>query len=99
MACTGGDTTFLQSYLPEKEIPHFFYLKRNDLLINVVKDITDHMLENKSFIEWHYYEHSRLKNFGQQLMGTTATFERLRPLRSWIIVLARDVQKVYLEGF
>ena len=94
MACTGGDITFFQSYLPEKEISHFFYVKRNDLLINVVKDITDHMLENKTFIEWHYDEHSSLKNLGQQLMGTTATFERLRPLWSWINVLARDVQKV-----
>ena len=94
MACTGDDITFLQSYLPEKEISHFFYVKRNDLLIDVVKDITDQMLENKTFIEWHYDEYSSLKNLGQQLMGTTATFEWLRPLRSWINVLARDVQKV-----
>lgn len=63
-------------------------------MINVVKDITDHMLENKTLIEWHYDEHSSLKDLGQQLMGTAATFERLRLLRSWIKVLARDVQKV-----
>ena len=49
MACSDGDITFLQSYLPEKDISHFFYVKRNDLLVNVVKDITDHMLQSTIF--------------------------------------------------
>lgn len=81
MACTNGDITFLQSYLPEKDISHFFYVKRNDLLVNVVKDITDHMLQNTIFTDQHYDEHSYLKKLGEQLLGGTATFERLRPLR------------------
>ena len=94
MACTNGDITFLQSYLPEKDISHFFYVKRNDLLINVVKDITDHMLQSTIFTDWHYDEHSYLKKLGEQLLGSTATFERLRPLRSWINGLAKDIKRV-----
>jgi len=94
MACTNGHITFLQSYLPEKGISHFFYVKRNELLVNVVKDITDHMLQNTNFTDWHYDEHSYLKKLGEQLLGGTATFERLRPLRSWINGLAKDVKRV-----
>jgi len=94
MACTKGDITFIQSYLPEKDISHFFYVERNDLLINVVKHITDHILEKRTFTDWHYDEHCHLKRLGVQLMGSTATFERLRPLRSWINGLAKDVKQV-----
>ena len=81
MACTGGDITFLQSYSPEKEISHFFYVKRNDLLTNVVKDITDHTLENKTFIEWHYDEHSSLKN----LIWDNNSWEPLQPLKGFAL--------------
>ena len=94
MACTNGDITFLQSYLPEKDISHFFYVKRNDLLVNVVKDITDHMLQNTIFTDQHYDEHSYLKKLGEQLLGGIATFERLRPLRSWINGLAKEIKRV-----
>ncbi|KAL9959757.1 hypothetical protein ACROYT_G033112 [Oculina patagonica] len=94
MSCTGGQITFLQSYLPEKDVSNFFYIARNDLLINVIKDITDHILHNEVFVEWHYDEHPHLCKLGEELLGSIATFERLRYLRSWINVLAKDVKKV-----
>lgn len=94
MACTNGHITVLQSYLPEKDIYNFFYVKRNELLVNVVKDITDHMLQNTIFTDWHYDEHSYLKKLEEQPLGGTATFERLRPLRSWINGLAKDIKRV-----
>ena len=94
MSCTGGQITFLQSYLPEKDVSNFFYIARNDLLINVTKDNTDHILYNKVFVEWHYDEHPHLCKLGEELFGNTATFERLRYLRSWVNVLAKDVKQV-----
>ena len=46
MSCTGGQITFLHSYLPEKDVSNFFYMARNDLLINVMRDVTDsHFIE------------------------------------------------------
>ena len=78
MSCTGGQITFLQSYLPEKDVSNFFYIARNDLLINVIKGITDHILYHKVFVEWHYDEHPHLCKLGEELFGNTATFERLR---------------------
>ena len=88
MSCTGGQITFLQSYLPEKDVSNVFYIARNDLLINVIKDITDHILHKKVFVEWHYDEHPHLYKLGEELLGSIATFEKLRYLRSWINVLA-----------
>ena len=48
-------------------------MKRNDLVVNVVKDITDHMLQNTIFTDWHYDEYSYLRKLGEQLLGGTAT--------------------------
>ena len=47
MACTNGNVTFLQSCLPEKDVSQ----KRNDLLVNVVKDIRGHMMQNTIFTD------------------------------------------------
>jgi len=50
MACIGADVTFLESYLPEKHVlnPNIFTIERNNLLIDVCKMITEHILEQKT---------------------------------------------------
>ena len=45
MSCAGANLVFLQSYLPEKKSSNIFF--RNDLLIDVLKEITDHILHQK----------------------------------------------------
>ena len=94
MSRTGGDITFLQSYLPEQDTSTIFYISRNDLLITVMKELADHLLSDKPFEFWHYDEHAYLSKLGEQLLGDTATFERLRYFRSWVNLLAKDVKKV-----
>ena len=47
MTCTNGNVTFLRSCLPEK----FVSQKRNDLLVNVVKDIRGDMMQNTIFTD------------------------------------------------
>jgi len=94
MICTGGNITFLQSYLPEKDISNIFFISRNDLLMNVIKDVCDNILDNDIFIEWHYDEHPLLCKLGKKLLGGFATFEKLQPLRSWINLLAKEVKQV-----
>ena len=43
----GPQVLFLQSYLPENKSSNFFFLQRNDLLIDVMKEITDHILKQE----------------------------------------------------
>ena len=50
MCCTWGQITFLQSYLPEKKCSNFFFIKRNNLLIDVMKEITDHSLKHGAIL-------------------------------------------------
>ena len=76
MVCTGGQITFLQSYLPEKDTSNFFYIRRNDLLLNVVQEICDHILLNTVFTGWHNDDHPQLSKLGEQLFGHTANFEK-----------------------
>ena len=48
MACTVGEVTFCESYLPEEHVASFFTIERKNLLIDVCKMITDHILEQKT---------------------------------------------------
>jgi len=64
MCCTGGQIIFLQSYLPERKISNCFFIKRNDLLIDVMKEIADHILKHEVVTEWHYEENSYLAKLG-----------------------------------
>ena len=90
MSCTGCQVTFLQSYLPEKKTSNFFLITKNDLLIDIIKVITDNILDGNVFAEWHYDEHPHLCKLGEQHLGNTASFERLRYLRSWLNLLAKQ---------
>lgn len=47
MACTRANLVFLQCHLPEKKSSNTFFIPRNDLLIDVLKEITDHILHRK----------------------------------------------------
>lgn len=77
MCCTGGQIIFLQSYLPERKISTCFFIKRNDLLIDVMKEIPDHILKHEVVTEWHYEENSYLAKLGKQLLGSIPTFDTL----------------------
>ena len=94
MCCTGGQITSLQSYLPEKKCSNFFFIKRNNLLIDVMKEITDHILKHEVVTEWHHEENSHLTRLGKQLLGNVPNFDSLRSFRSWVNCMAKQVQRV-----
>ena len=94
MICCGGKITFLQFYLPEKNISNFFCIIRNDLLLNNTKDITDHILEQKVFDQWHHDDNIHLRKLGEQVLGHMATFENLRHFRSWVNNMAKSTKIV-----
>ena len=94
MCCTGAQILFLQSYLPQSKSSNFFFLQRNDLLIDVMKEITDHILKQEVVSEWHYDEESYLSKLGKQLLGNIPSFETLRLFRMWVNQMAKKVKKV-----
>ena len=61
MACTGTVLTFIESYLPEQNIANVFFVKRDNLVIDVCKATTDHILERKIVTYWPHEEHNLLK--------------------------------------
>ena len=61
MACTVAEITVLESYLPEKHVANVFTIERNNLLIDVCKMITDHILEQKAVTYWPHEENKLLK--------------------------------------
>ena len=60
MSCAGANLVFLQSYLPEKKSSNIFFIPRNDLPIDVLKEITDHILQHKIVSKWDYEENNHL---------------------------------------
>ena len=73
MCCTGEQIKFSCFF--------FFFMKRNYLLIDVMKEITDHNLKHDVVGEGHYEENSHLCKLGKQLLGSIPTFDRMRNFR------------------
>ena len=78
MSCAGANLVFLQSYIPEKKSSNIFFIPRNDLLIDVLKEITDHILHQKIASKWDYEENNHLSELGKNLLNTVPSFDTLR---------------------
>ena len=96
MACTVAKVTFLESYLPEKHVANFFTIERNNLLINVCKMITDHILEQKTVTYWPHQEKKMLRKLGDLVIGQIASLDSLRPLLSWVNNMAKSMEQLLL---
>ena len=68
MVCTGAPYCILESYYPETQQASFFLVKRDDVLISVMKDITNSILNDKPLFEW---SHSEKKLQGENVGGST----------------------------
>jgi len=68
MSCAGANLVFLQSYIPEKKSSNIFFIPRNDLLIDVLKEITDHILHQKIVSKWDYEENNHLSELRKNLL-------------------------------
>ena len=75
----------------------FFYIIRNDLLLNITKDITDRILEQRVFDQWHHDDNIHLRKLGEQVLGHMATFENLHHFRSWVNNMAKSTKIVVFE--
>lgn len=94
MSCAGANLVFLQSYLPENKSSNIFFIPRNDLLIDVLKEITDHILHHKIVSKWDYEENNHLSELGKNLLNTVPSFDTLRQFRNWVNQMTKDIKKV-----
>ena len=94
MVCTDAHSCILLSYHPESKHGNFFLIKRDDLLMNVIKDICDCLLNNELLLEWYHNEVHELKLLGKKLTGKKMDFEILKPLRSYINKCTKKVSPV-----
>ena len=94
MCCAGANLVFLQSYLPEKKSSNIFFIPRNDLLIDVLKEITDHILDQKIVSKWDYEENTHLSVLGKDLLKTVPSFDTLLQFREWVNQMTKHIKKV-----
>ena len=71
----GPILVFLQSYLLEKKSSSIFFIPRNERLIDVLKEITDHILHQKIVSKWDYEENNHLSELGKNLLNTVPSFD------------------------
>ena len=91
MVCTGAPYCILESYYPETQQASFFLVKRDDVLISVMKDITNSILNDKPLFEW---SHSEKKLQGENVGGSTPDFASIKPLRTYINTVVKSVPRV-----
>ena len=63
---------------PEKKSSNIFFINGNYLLIDVLKEITDHILHRKIVSKWDYGENNHLSELGKNLLNTVPSFDTLR---------------------
>lgn len=94
MVCTGASYCILESYHPETQQVSFFLVKRDDVLMSVIKDITNSILNEKPLLEWSHSEHNYYKRLGENVAGRIPDFASIKPLRSHINLLVKSVPMV-----
>ena len=83
MMCTGASYYILESYHLETQQASFFLVKRDDVLISVMKDITNSILKEKPLLEWSHSENNYYKRLGENVARHTLVpdFAGIKPLR------------------
>ena len=94
MVCTGASYCILESCHPETQQPSFFLIKRDDVLISVIKDITNSILKEKPLLEWSHSENNVYKRLGENVAGRIPDFASIKPLRSHINAPLKSVPMV-----
>ena len=95
MACTGAPYCILESYHPETQQASFFLAKRDNVLMSVVKDITNSILNGEPFLESSHSENSYYKCLGENVSGRIPDFASIKPgVRSYIITVVKSVSRV-----
>jgi len=92
--CTGASYCILESYHPETQQASFLLIKRDDVFMSVIKDITNSILNEKPLLEWSHSENNYYKRLGENVAGRIPDFASIKPLRSYINALVKSVPMV-----
>ena len=91
MVCTGASYCILESYHPETQQVSFFLVKRDDVLMPVIKDSTNSILKEKPLLKCSHSENNYYKRLGENVAGRIPDFASIKPLRSHINALVKSV--------
>ena len=69
MECTGAPHCILESYHPETQQASFFLVKTDNVLMSVIKDITNSILNDKPLLEWSHSENNYCKRLRENVAG------------------------------
>ena len=94
MVCTGASYCILESYHSETQQASFFLIKRDDVLMSIIKAITNSILNEKPLLEWSHSENNYCKRLGENVAGRIPDFESIKPLKSYINALVKSVPMV-----
>ena len=97
MMCTDSKYSLIESYSPEQKTAIFFLVERHDVLLDVMKCITDSIIENTTIQKWPHTEHKKLKQLGDAVLGRIPTFESLSQLRRFIREHCKTLYKVQFK--
>ena len=94
MACTDAQGCILVSYHPETKSGKFFGIQRNETLINVVMDVCESIHKNEPLHCWYYGDIQTDKLGGELPKSKILDFEILKPLRTFIKSLVKNIPVV-----
>ena len=64
----------------------FFLIKRDDVLMSVLKDITNSILKEEPLWEWSHSENNYYKRLGEDVAGRIPNFASIKLLRSHMLL-------------
>ena len=65
MVCIGFSYVIVESYHPETKSANFFLVRKDELLLSVLKEITDSILNQTD--RWDYFERRAVELLGEKL--------------------------------
>ena len=75
MLCTGAEFCILQSYHPESKISKVFFIKYNNTLMTIIKEIVACMFDENHMLDWVQKEIAEIQTFAKKVLGKAPNFE------------------------
>ncbi|XP_022111152.1 uncharacterized protein LOC110990453 [Acanthaster planci] len=96
--CTDRTEAILMSFLPEEQLAHYFYIKRNHVWWKVAEVILGSIVHKTKVEHWDLRETEVLRKIGNALLGQNAEFSNTKAFRSWTNDLGSTCKRVQLQA-
>ena len=94
MECTHAHSCTLLSYHPETQQGTFFLITRDNVMTNIIIDLCECILNNRTLLDWHHMETKELSKLGENILRKKIDFESLKPLRFYIKTHCKNIPQV-----